>query len=143
MSAAPAASAGFAGSGSEACGARDGGGAGGARGLIAQCAGNAFGAVPALAQFIAGLFAAHRGLLRIVILVGFFGHREVQIGRDRRAHAPRPDHRFQQFDDAPLVAFLELARVLELPGAGGRVGVLVGRVEQGSRLIHQGHIAGG
>src|ERR1700722_9288098 len=91
----------------------------GARRLIAQGTGYAFRPVAALAHLVAGLFAAHRRLLRIIVLTRLFGDRVVQIRGDGGVYASRSDHRFEQFDDAPLIAFLEFACVFELPGAGG------------------------
>ena len=97
--------------------ARDRGRAGGSRRLVAERAGNALGAVAALARLAAGLLAAHRGLLRIVVLARLLGDREIEIRGYGRAHAAGADHGLEQLDDAPLVALLELARVFELPRA--------------------------
>ena len=98
--------------------------------MIAESAGDAFGIAPAFAIFTAGLFAADCRLRRIIVFASLLGHGEIQISRDRRSHPAGADNGLQQLDDAPLIRLLQLAGVLELPGAGRRLGALVRRIEQ-------------
>ena len=109
--------------------------------MVAERTGNSFRAVGRFSHVAAGLFAAHRRLLRIVIFVGLLGLSEVQISRDRRAHAAGSHDRLQKLDDAPLIGLFELARMFELPRRRRRLRALVGRIEQRSRLIDHGDVA--
>src|SRR6202044_1151855 len=92
-------------------GVGDGGRARSARRLVAQRPGNSFRAVAAPALLVAGLLAAHRRLLRVVVLPRLLGNRVIHVGGDRRTHPAGADHGFEQIDDALLIAFFELARV--------------------------------